>query len=76
MHAQAVEGLRAEDDVRDAERARQELHVREHVALALGQDAGGGIEVGRRLGERHDLVAGVAVVLRPDAQAAVGETRD
>ncbi len=66
-------GARAEDDVGDAERARQELHVREHVALALGEDAGGGIEVGGRLGQRDDLVARVAAVLRRDAQAAEGE---
>ena len=47
---------RPEDDVRDAERSRQELHVRQHVALALRQDARRRLEVGRRFRQDHDLV--------------------
>ena len=47
---------RPEDDVRDAERSRQELHVRQHVALALRQDAGRRLEVGGRFRQDHDLV--------------------
>ena len=66
-------GVRAEDDVGDAERARQELHVREHVALALGEDAGGGIEVGRA--SRAARRSRRACSRRPSARRAAGRAR-
>ena len=66
-------GAGPKHDVGNPERARQQLHVRQHVALALGEDAGGRVEVGRRIGERHDLVPGIRAVLRRDPQAAEGK---
>jgi hypothetical protein len=48
-------------DVRDPERARQELDVREDIPLPQGQDPGRRVEIGRRLGQRDDLIAGVGV---------------
>ena len=40
----------------------------EHVALPLRQDPGRRLEVGRRVGERHDLVPFVAALGRRDAE--------
>ena len=73
--AEALVGRGAEHHVRDAEGAGQELHVGDHVALAARQDARGGLEVGRRLGQRHDLLPGVAAARGRHAQRPEGEAR-
>ncbi len=68
-------GVRPEYDVRDAERARQELHVRQHVALTLSENAGGRVEVGGRFRQDDDLFAREAARLGRHAQPSHCQTR-
>jgi hypothetical protein len=65
---EALVGRGPEHRVGDAEGAGQELHVGDHVSLAARQDARGGLEIGRRLGQRHHLLPRVAAVRGRHAQ--------
>ena len=63
-------GAGSEHDVGNPERARQELHVRQNVALALREDAGSWVEVGGCIRQCDDFVSGVRAILRRNPQPA------
>jgi hypothetical protein len=53
---QRVDGRRGDRDVRDAEIPCEELHVRERIAFARGEDARDRRQLGHRLRQQVDAV--------------------
>ena len=73
MRSEARNQFLVDADVGDAEVARQKLDMRKRVALAGGQDAGDGGQIGHRFGQQINAV-GAEIIGAGDVRAHVQDT--